>query len=95
MFPVVIARAIILRLSITARYEHGNTHCPVCGTVTPVKCCGDIIANCQTRYHECPGCGATFKSVGEPRPVQPEKTSEPATPQPIIDHHKGRKGRRR
>jgi tRNA(Ile2) C34 agmatinyltransferase TiaS len=93
MFPVDIARAIIMRLTVTARFEYGQTRCPVCGTVAQAKGTGECIAGYQTRYHECPGCGATFKSVGEKR-GSGETPDNETTEQPA-PHNRGRKGRRK
>jgi hypothetical protein len=94
MIPIDIARMVIRLMTITAKYEHGNTHCPVCGTISPTYCTSAKLCGYQTRYHECPGCGATFKSVGESREVL-GKIPDTATTEQPAPHNRGKKGRRK
>lgn len=95
MVPVDIARMVIQLLRLTAQYEHGYTPCPVCGAIGRVVAHGDSVSGVQVRYHECSGCGCTFKSVGEMPPPKimpiPCKPQEKVTSLPSKNKVKGRR----
>lgn len=100
MIPLQIAKIVIMRLRMSARYAHGETPCPVCGAASKVTSTGGRIGCAVVRYHACDACGACFKSLEQiaeraecpdvPTVKAPEKMTEPM----FGRHDKGKKRRR-
>ena len=93
-FPVDLARMIIQRLRLTIVYQPADSRCPICGSKAPVRGTAGVVGTCTVRYHECSGCGATFKSLG---PIDERVPQSGKSPETLTRDERGRhtKGKRR
>lgn len=91
--PPEVCLAINHRYDNPAQFDHGNTICPACHSKAPVYSTCEAEGQIQVRFHRCPACHGTFKSVGPVR--ESSRKPDAVTKQQPLPQNKDKRGKRR